>query len=94
MFSFKVHAWQIADQLLTSHESLESCYFAAQTMRTKVGTVTFLNPLPHNDVFSRTTDICFLPCVALIFHFKCTLKCRLQFVSIWTSLKFCRLVMG
>ena len=22
------------------------------------------------------------------------LKCRLQFVSIWTSLKFCRLVMG
>ena len=30
----------------------------------------------------------------LIFHFKCTLKCRLQFVSIWTSLKFCHLVMG
>ena len=25
---------------------------------------------------------------------KCTFKCRLQFVSIWTSLKFCRLVMG
>ena len=23
---------------------------------------------------------CFLPCMALIFHFKCTLKCRLQFV--------------
>ena len=22
-------------------------------------------------------------------HFKCTLKCRLQFVIIWTSLKFC-----
>ncbi|WAR09032.1 TNPO3-like protein [Mya arenaria] len=31
-----VHAWQIADQLLTSHQSLESCYFAAQTMRTKI----------------------------------------------------------
>ena len=37
---------------------------------------------------------CFLPYMALTFHFKCTLKCRLQFVSIWTSLKFCRLVMG
>ena len=37
---------------------------------------------------------CFLPYMGLIFHFKCTLKCFLQFVSIWTSLKFCRLVMG
>ena len=37
---------------------------------------------------------CFLPYVALIFHFKCTLKCCLQFLSIWTSLKFCSLVMG
>ena len=25
---------------------------------------------------------CFLPYMALTFHFKCTLKCRLQFVSI------------
>ena len=32
--------------------------------------------------------------MALIFHFKCTLKRCLQFVSIWTSLKFCRLIMG
>ena len=32
--------------------------------------------------------------MVLIFHFQCTLKCRLQFVSVWTSLKFCRLVMG
>ena len=32
--------------------------------------------------------------MALIFHFKYTLKCRLQFGSIWISLKFCRLVMG
>ena len=39
-------------------------------------------------LFSR-----FLPYVALIFQFKCTLKCNLQFVSIWTGLKFCRLVM-
>ena len=30
--------------------------------------------------------------MALIFHFNCILKFRLQFVSIWTSLKFCRLV--
>ena len=37
---------------------------------------------------------CFLPYVALIFHLKCTLKCRPQFVSIWISLNFFRLVMG
>ena len=37
---------------------------------------------------------CFPPYMALVFHFKCTFKCRLQFVSTWTSLKFCRLVMG
>ena len=30
----------------------------------------------------------------LVFHFKCTLKCLMQFVSIWTSLTFCHLVMG
>ncbi|XP_046572522.1 transportin-3-like [Haliotis rubra] len=31
-----VFAWQIADQLLRLNQSLESCYFAAQTMRTKI----------------------------------------------------------
>uniref|UniRef100_A0A2C9JGA5 Importin N-terminal domain-containing protein n=1 Tax=Biomphalaria glabrata TaxID=6526 RepID=A0A2C9JGA5_BIOGL len=31
-----VFAWQVADQLLTLNQSLESCYFAAQTMRTKI----------------------------------------------------------
>ena len=36
---------------------------------------------------------CFLPYIALIFYLKCTLKCRLQIVLIWTSLKFCHLVM-
>ena len=36
---------------------------------------------------------CFLPYMAVFSHFKCTLKCCQQFVSIWTSLKFCRLVM-
>ena len=30
---------------------------------------------------------CFPPYMVLIFHFNCTLKCSLQFVSIWTSLK-------
>ena len=35
-----------------------------------------------------------LPYMVIIFHFKCTLKCRLQFILIWTSLKFCCLVMG
>ena len=37
---------------------------------------------------------CFLPYFELIFHFKCTVDCRLQLLSVWTSLKFCRLVMG
>ena len=32
--------------------------------------------------------------MALGFHFKCTQKCHLQFISIWTNLKYCRLVMG
>ena len=32
--------------------------------------------------------------MVLNFHFKCTLKCRLQFVSIWTSLKSYCLVMS
>ena len=36
---------------------------------------------------------CFLPYMAFFSKFKCTLTC-LQFVSIWTSLTFCRLVMG
>ena len=44
----------------------------------------------RNCTFSK----CFLTCMALIFHFKCTLKWHLQFVSIWTSLKFCCLLMG
>ena len=37
---------------------------------------------------------CFLPNMALIFRFKCTLKCRLQSVSVSTSLQLCRQVMG
>jgi hypothetical protein len=32
----QVFAWQIADQLLQHSQDVESCYFAAQTMRTKI----------------------------------------------------------
>lgn len=31
-----VHAWSVADELLHHKRDLESCYFAAQTMRTKI----------------------------------------------------------
>ena len=37
---------------------------------------------------------CFLLYIALIFHFKCNQKCRLQFTLISTSLKFCGLVLN
>ena len=36
----------------------------------------------------------FYPIWQLFFILKALLKCRLQFVSVWTSLEFCRLVMG
>ena len=36
----------------------------------------------------------FCPIWHLFFLFRYTIKCCLQFVSIWISLKFCRLVMG
>ena len=36
----------------------------------------------------------FLPYWALTFHFKYFLKCCLQFVSVWTSLRYCCMVMG
>ena len=36
-------------------------------------------------LFSR-----FLPSMEIFFHFSRTLKCRLQFLSICTNLKFCR----
>ena len=46
------------------------------------------------NIVSKGEIACFVPYMALIYHFKYTLKGRLQFVSVWTSLKFCRLVMG
>ena len=48
--------------------------------------------IPCNKQFLLFSQ-CFLLYVAPIFHFKCTLKCRLQFASIWISLKFCHLEM-
>ncbi|XP_071823709.1 transportin-3-like isoform X1 [Apostichopus japonicus] len=35
-FQQSVYAWQISDQLLQMKQNLESCYIAAQTMRTKI----------------------------------------------------------
>ncbi|GJQ77535.1 Trn-SR [Trypoxylus dichotomus] len=35
-FQKSVHAWTVADELLHHKRDLESCYFAAQTMRTKI----------------------------------------------------------
>ena len=71
--------------------------------------LTVVNPFPHNAAFDALKmyshgkhcekrrncfSQCFLPYMALLFHVKCTLECRLQFTSVWTSLKFCHLVMG
>jgi len=33
---FQVFAWKIADEMLHQKRNMESCYFAAQTMRTKI----------------------------------------------------------
>lgn len=57
-FLFKVHAWQIADQLLTLQQSLESCYFAAQTMRTKVTSLVQIIAVTVN----VNSHQCYLPC--------------------------------
>lgn len=31
-----MYAWKIADEILHQQSDIESCYFAAQTMRTKI----------------------------------------------------------
>ncbi len=36
LFTVQVHAWEVSNELLQRKLDLESCYFAAQTMRTKV----------------------------------------------------------
>ena len=56
----------------------------------KVAVENFSNSNKQFLLFSQ----CLQPYMVFIFHLKCSLKCCLQFVSIWTSLKFCHLVMG
>lgn len=36
VFIFQVWAWKVTDEILHQNKELESCYFAAQTMRSKV----------------------------------------------------------
>ncbi|XP_009332458.1 PREDICTED: transportin-3, partial [Pygoscelis adeliae] len=38
LFGASVHAWEISDQLLQIRQDVESCYFAAQTMKMKIQT--------------------------------------------------------
>lgn len=35
-FPFQVHAWEVADQLLVLQRDIETSYFAAQTMQSKI----------------------------------------------------------
>lgn len=41
---FQVHAWEISDQLLQIRQDVESCYFAAQTMKMKIETLFYELP--------------------------------------------------
>lgn len=36
LFKLQIHSWKIADELLQQKKDVHSCYFAAQTMRSKV----------------------------------------------------------
>ena len=47
-FYLQIYAWTISDQLLAHKSDLESCYFAAQTMRTKVQLCHFCFSLLHS----------------------------------------------
>lgn len=38
VLGLQVHAWEISDQLLQIRQDVESCYFAAQTMKMKIQT--------------------------------------------------------
>jgi transportin-3 (transportin-SR) (TRN-SR) (importin-12). len=50
-----VYAWEIADQLLIKKQDVESCYFAAQTLRTKLQ--SSFNELPQASVFALKNSI-------------------------------------
>lgn len=44
-----MYAWEISDQLLQLKQDVESCYFAAQTMKVKIQTSFYeLPPETHN----------------------------------------------
>ena len=47
-----MYAWHVSDQLLRDQQGLESCYFAAQTMRTKV------NSLKKNEWWLLSSFLC------------------------------------
>lgn len=36
LFLFQLYAWKIADEMLYQKVDIECCYFAAQTLRTKI----------------------------------------------------------
>lgn len=45
----QMYAWEISDQLLQLKQDVESCYFAAQTMKVKIQTSFYeLPPETHN----------------------------------------------
>lgn len=45
----QMYAWEISDQLLQLKQDVESCYFAAQTMKMKIQTSFYeLPPETHN----------------------------------------------
>ncbi|CAG0883896.1 unnamed protein product [Cyprideis torosa] len=57
-----VHAWRVADQLLHAKLSLETCYFAAQTMRSKMQ-VSFYELPPESHASLRDSLLQHLACV-------------------------------
>lgn len=47
--TLQMYAWEISDQLLQLKQDVESCYFAAQTMKMKIQTSFYeLPPETHN----------------------------------------------
>lgn len=47
-WTFQMYAWEISDQLLQLKQDVESCYFAAQTMKMKIQTAFYeLPPETH-----------------------------------------------
>lgn len=53
--SMQVHAWKVADQLLLLQRDMETSYFAAQTMQSKVR-FHFPELPPETHVVSRSVS--------------------------------------